>query len=113
MAKYYRPGDVKYIAYPDEVVRVEIVERGTGGRVFKAGRKPKDAYVVSDGDDEYAISAEHLFDDPLAAAIRSAELAKELGIVDEDEDEEELEEEDDDDLDEDEELEEEEELEED
>jgi len=73
-------GREAYVAYPDSVERVRIVEIGTGDRNLK--RTPKNPVVVrvvGGGDaDEFCMSANDLFDSALAASARSAELAAEI-----------------------------------
>src|SRR5262245_15117278 len=81
MARHYRPGDTKWIGYPNRVARVEIVARGTGGHVFRGGVKPDNPYVVAEGEDEFVLSGDHLYDDPVQASIRSAELRRDHGLV--------------------------------
>jgi hypothetical protein len=110
MARRYRPGDVKWAAYPDGVARVVVVERGCRGYVFKDGNKPDNPYVVSeDGSDNYVLGEAELCDNPIEASKQVAQMRSNLGLEeleDEDEDEDDFEddEEDEDELDEDEDL---------
>jgi hypothetical protein len=120
MARRYRPGDVKWAAYPDGVARVVVVERGCRGYVFKDGKKPENPYVVSeDGADNYVLGEAELCDNPIEASKQVAQMRSNLGLAEmddgdededdfeddeedgEDEDELEEDEEDEDDLDED------------
>jgi hypothetical protein len=89
MAKRFRPGDVKWVAYPDGYARVEILERGTGGRVFRDGRKPEHPYVVDQDGEEYVLGEDQLHDDPIAASRAVAEMRNELGLEEFEENEEE------------------------
>ncbi|SRR6266542_464062 len=92
MARHYRPGDIKYVAYPDGVARVVIVERGCPGYVFRNGKKPENPYVVSeDGADNYVLGEAELCDNPIEASKNVAQMRSQLGL-DELEDEEEDEE---------------------
>lgn len=91
MARHYRPGDIKWVAYPDGYARVEVVARGTGGRVFKSGRKPENPYVVEQDGEEYVLGEDQLHDDPVAASLAVAKMRSEHGLA-EIEDEEESEE---------------------
>jgi len=109
VAKRYRPGDVKWVAYPEGYERVVIVEKGCRGFVFKNGNKPENPYVVSeDGADNYVLGEAELFDNPIEASTRVAQMRSKLGLgelddeddEDLDEDEDELDEEDEDELDE-------------
>jgi hypothetical protein len=90
--KRLRQGDVKWVAYPDGPERVEIVERGIGGRAFRGGVKPENPYVVNGDDGEYVLSEADLFDNPVQASIASAKMRAEHGLadnpLDEDEDDE-------------------------
>jgi len=65
-----------WIAYPCEIDSVTIIAKGTAGRVFKRGSKPKDPYVVFDGDEEFVVGSGDLFDSPVAAGIASAKIAQ-------------------------------------
>lgn len=95
MARHYRPGDVKWVAYPDGYARVEIIARGTGGRVFKSGRKPENPYVVDQDGEEYVLGEDQLHDDPVAASLAVAKMRSEHGLAEiEDEDDDDFEEED-------------------
>lgn len=70
-----------WIAYADGIERVEIVEKGTGGRRYRdKSKKPKDPYVVENDDDVFVVGADDLFDSPIAASCRRAELCKSLGV---------------------------------
>lgn len=104
MARRYKPGDVKWVAYPDGVERVVVVERGCRGFVFRDGRKPENPYTVSeDGADNYVLGEADLHDNPVEAAKSVATMRSKLGMSElgdeEDEDDEELEENDFDDED--------------
>lgn len=77
MKKSFRPGQTVYAAHPDEVEKLVVVERGSGD--FNLKRRVADPYVLrwEDGS-EFVYPASMLFADPLAAAIRSAELTAAL-----------------------------------
>ena len=97
MARRYKPGDVKWIAYPDGVARVEIEERGSRGFTFRDGKKPDNPYVVNDGDDRYVVGEAELHDNPVDASKDVAKMRSKLGLAElgddeDDEDDEELEE---------------------
>jgi hypothetical protein len=70
-----------WIAYPDGIERVEVVEKGTGGRRYRdKANKPKDPYVVENDDETFVVCSDDLFDSPVAASCRRAELCKSLGM---------------------------------
>lgn len=76
-----------WIAMPGQYSQVTIVERGTGGHVFK-GEKPEKPYVVVDDDgDQWIISYNDLYDGPREAAIEAARLAGEHGVLSDNPDE--------------------------
>jgi hypothetical protein len=73
-------GDCFYVAFPDGVEIVEFVTEGTGNHNVKSGHFHDPVVVrmrVPEGGD-YVVSRAELYTSPLAAAIRSAELAKEI-----------------------------------
>lgn len=74
-----KPGDTMWIAYPESVSRVTVVELGTGCHNVRPGHFTDPVVVQEDGG-EFVTSKRELFGDPLAAAIRSAELAAELDL---------------------------------
>jgi hypothetical protein len=109
MARRYKAGDVKWVAYPHGIARVEIVEKGSRGFVFRDGNKPDNPYIVSEDEEEYVLGEADLCDNPIEASRRVAKMRCELGMSelsdeedDEDLDDEELD--DEDDLDEDDDL---------
>lgn len=67
-----------YIAHIDEIERVVVVAEGDGGHNLK--RRLRDPVVVyaTRGlpSDEFVIERAKLYENPLAASIRSAELAQ-------------------------------------
>jgi len=73
-----KPGDTMYLAHPDEVERVTLVERGDGGFNMKASfrqrlRKP---WVIRNSHGEEGVVDESwLSHNRLAAAIVSARMA--------------------------------------
>lgn len=70
-----------WIAYADGIERVEIVEKGTGGRRYRdKANKPLNPYVVENDEESFVVSSDDLFDSPIAASCRRAELCKGLGI---------------------------------
>jgi hypothetical protein len=81
VAKRYRPGDVKWVAYPEGVERVEVVERGCRGHVFRNGEKPENPYVVSEGGDQYVLGEAELHDNPVQASVAVAKMRSELGLA--------------------------------
>lgn len=97
MAKYYRPGDVKWVAYPDGVARVEVVQRGSRGYVLRNGAKLDNPYVVNEGGETYVLSEADLHDNPVEASKAVARMRGELGLSEFEEEEEELDEDDEDD----------------
>jgi hypothetical protein len=106
MARRYKPGDVKWVAYPHGVARVEVVERGSRGFVFRDGNKPDNPYIVSEDEEEYVLGEADLCDNPIEASRRVAKMRCELGLPemsDDEEDDEDLDDDldDEDDLDED------------
>lgn len=76
------PGDVRYVPYPDGVDRVRVICLGTDRRFTSHIPSPVTvrtcpadcAHPHCERDHEYAIGAAGLYIDPLAAAIRSAEM---------------------------------------
>lgn len=72
-------GSVAYWPTPWNVVEVEIIELGVGGRNYRTKRRESDYCVVrSELEGEFAVRIDSLCADPLAAAIASAELAREI-----------------------------------
>lgn len=83
MARAIPPGQEMWFAYGDGTYgKVTVVERGTGGHVFKTGKKPDKPYVVEDDDrDRFIVGYDSLHDSPQEAAIEAAKLAQKHGIV--------------------------------
>lgn len=81
MARTLPEGQKMWIAMPGQYSQVTIVERGTGGHVFK-GEKPEKPYIVEDQDqDRFIIGLADLYDSPREAAIEAARLAGEHGAL--------------------------------
>lgn len=77
-AKPQRKREPRYfVAHPDEVQEVAVVFRGLGDyNVKRKFRRP--VRVRSRDGDEFFVEESELYTDPAAAALRSAELAKEI-----------------------------------
>jgi len=73
-----RAGDRFYVAFPDEVELVEFVTEGTGNHNVKSGHFHDPVVVRVPEGGEYVVNRAGLYTSSLAAAIRSAELAKEI-----------------------------------
>lgn len=78
-----RVGQKVYVAHPDAVDSAVVVEHGTGGYRYKSGwaaRNPNPVVIRFtsglDKGSEMAVGAGHLYTDPMAATIASAELAR-------------------------------------
>ena len=79
----YMPGQTLYVAYPNEVVRVEYVRAGSDDTVnYKVKPIERDSHVVRSALGQWTTGSSLLFKDPLAAAAKSAQLAQQL--IDED-----------------------------
>ncbi len=76
-------GQHMWVAYPGEVRRVRIVEKGAGGVVFKRGTRMKNPYVVFDDvdDEDFVMPCADLHHSPREASIEAAKLANEHGMV--------------------------------
>lgn len=84
MARTLPVGQKMWIAYPGSYEQITVVERGTGGHVFKEGKKPHLPYIVRDSDDdEFIVSYDDLYDSPREAAIEATRLANEHGVREE------------------------------
>lgn len=67
-----------WIAYPDEIEEVTIVEKGTGDRVLK--NKLSNPYVIeTNSGDRFVMSLNDLYDNPRDAAIEAAKLQAAIG----------------------------------
>ena len=78
IAATWTVGETAFVAFPDEIMRVRVVEHGDGGRHFKLGYRPADPIVVlsiASGED-FVVGARELYSTALAASIRSAELGR-------------------------------------
>ncbi len=76
-----KAGDTMYLAHPDEVEHVTLVERGDGGFNMKASfrRRLKKPWVIRNSyGEEGVVDESWLRHDKLAATIDSARMAAEL-----------------------------------
>lgn len=71
-----RPGQEVFVAFPDEVQRAVVVERGLGD--YNVKQRVADPYVVRTETDEWVASRNMLHTDPLAAAAHSERLHRKL-----------------------------------
>lgn len=87
MARTLPAGQKMWVAYPGSHEQITIIERGTGGHVFK-DEKPSRPYLIEDSDgDRWVISYDDLYDSPRDAAIEAARLSVAAGEPEPDDDE--------------------------
>jgi hypothetical protein len=75
-----------WVAYPDGIEKVQLIEMGVGDRIVKRGFFKKPVTVENEEGDEYIVSHHELYHSPIAASIQVAKLREELGLGSRDDD---------------------------
>lgn len=75
-----------WVAYPEGVEKVQLIEEGVGARKVKRGLYTKPVTVENEDGDEFIVSSTSLHHSPIEASVEVAKIRKSLGLSEQIED---------------------------